>query len=194
MGIRFSCPNGHKLNVKAHLAGKRGVCPECGTRFDIPVPGESQSEVLGAGRSENVLPAAGQSSSIAAAPSIIIAVTDVEALGASEGHKAAHLPAPGPNPPALQQGVAEIVPPSSVIAAPPVETSAESYRPTPASSRGLQVAISIILFVLVIVLGIVLFLVMSRDTQSAPKKQASVGENSSTHQVSRATNRRHTIT
>jgi hypothetical protein len=42
MGIRFSCPNGHRLNVKTFLAGKRGICPDCGARFTIPqetVPG-----------------------------------------------------------------------------------------------------------------------------------------------------------
>lgn len=37
MGIRFYCPNGHKLNVKAYLAGKRGICPECGASFLIPL-------------------------------------------------------------------------------------------------------------------------------------------------------------
>ncbi|MCA9214905.1 MAG: DUF4339 domain-containing protein, partial [Planctomycetales bacterium] len=36
MGIRFSCPNGHKLNVKSFLAGKRGICPHCQARFEIP--------------------------------------------------------------------------------------------------------------------------------------------------------------
>lgn len=36
MGIRFYCPNGHKLNVKEHLAGKVGFCPECGARLTIP--------------------------------------------------------------------------------------------------------------------------------------------------------------
>ncbi len=36
MGIRFYCPNGHKLNVKEHLAGKAGFCPECGVRLIIP--------------------------------------------------------------------------------------------------------------------------------------------------------------
>jgi hypothetical protein len=36
MGIRVVCPNGHKLNVKSFLAGKRGVCPHCGAKFDIP--------------------------------------------------------------------------------------------------------------------------------------------------------------
>jgi len=36
MGIRFCCPNGHKLHVKAFLAGKRGICPECGAKVEIP--------------------------------------------------------------------------------------------------------------------------------------------------------------
>jgi len=38
MGIRFLCPNGHKLNVKADLAGKRASCPECGASLMIPAP------------------------------------------------------------------------------------------------------------------------------------------------------------
>ncbi|MDO4583410.1 MAG: DUF4339 domain-containing protein [Planctomycetia bacterium] len=37
MGIRFYCPNGHKLNVKEFLAGQRGICPRCGERVDIPL-------------------------------------------------------------------------------------------------------------------------------------------------------------
>ncbi len=41
MGIKFYCPNGHKLHVKSFLAGKRGVCPHCDARVEIPF--ESQS-------------------------------------------------------------------------------------------------------------------------------------------------------
>lgn len=37
MGIRFYCPNGHKLNVKSFLAGMRGICPHCGSRVNIPL-------------------------------------------------------------------------------------------------------------------------------------------------------------
>lgn len=44
MGIRFLCPNGHKLNVKAFLAGKRGLCPYCGAKFTIP-PESQQTRV-----------------------------------------------------------------------------------------------------------------------------------------------------
>jgi hypothetical protein len=36
MGIRFLCPNGHKLHVKSHLAGRKGVCPTCGAKVLIP--------------------------------------------------------------------------------------------------------------------------------------------------------------
>jgi hypothetical protein len=43
MGIKFHCPNGHKLNVKSFLAGKRGICPKCHVRMRIPM--ESESEV-----------------------------------------------------------------------------------------------------------------------------------------------------
>ena len=43
MGIRFYCEAcGRKLNVKNFLAGKRGVCPQCGEGIDIPW--ESQIE------------------------------------------------------------------------------------------------------------------------------------------------------
>jgi hypothetical protein len=41
MGIRFKCPNGHKINVKAFLAGKRARCPECDAK--VVVPYESQT-------------------------------------------------------------------------------------------------------------------------------------------------------
>lgn len=43
MGIRFYCPNGHKLNVKSHLAGRTGFCPECGVRLVIPLQSTRKS-------------------------------------------------------------------------------------------------------------------------------------------------------
>ena len=55
MGIRFLCPNGHKLNVKAFLAGQRGICPHCGERFVIPSESikNIRVESLGGARSPN---------------------------------------------------------------------------------------------------------------------------------------------
>jgi hypothetical protein len=41
MGIRFKCPNGHKINVKAFLAGKRALCPECGAKVVVPFESET---------------------------------------------------------------------------------------------------------------------------------------------------------
>ena len=40
MGIKFYCPNGHKLNVKSFLAGKKAICPKCSVK--VLVPFESQ--------------------------------------------------------------------------------------------------------------------------------------------------------
>jgi hypothetical protein len=43
MGIRFFCPQGHRLNVKSFLAGKRGVCPDCGASVDIPMQSDARA-------------------------------------------------------------------------------------------------------------------------------------------------------
>jgi hypothetical protein len=37
MGIVSFCPQGHRVKVKDHLAGKKGVCPTCGGKFRIPL-------------------------------------------------------------------------------------------------------------------------------------------------------------
>ncbi len=47
MGIKFSCPNGHKLNVKTFLAGKRAICPKCGARVIVPQTSEGEPSGIG---------------------------------------------------------------------------------------------------------------------------------------------------
>ncbi|HEX4128961.1 MAG TPA: DUF4339 domain-containing protein [Pirellulales bacterium] len=38
MGIRFACPNcGGSMNVKEHLAGRRGICKHCQGKVEIPL-------------------------------------------------------------------------------------------------------------------------------------------------------------
>jgi hypothetical protein len=37
VGIVSFCPQGHRVKVKDHLAGRKGVCPTCGARFRIPL-------------------------------------------------------------------------------------------------------------------------------------------------------------
>jgi hypothetical protein len=43
MGIRFFCPNGHKLNVKEFQRGLTGICPRCGARVHIPLTSTRRS-------------------------------------------------------------------------------------------------------------------------------------------------------
>jgi hypothetical protein len=61
MGIRFQCPNGHKLNVKADLAGKRASCPECGAKLVIPAVSLDESSGLSAVSIANPVSANSQS-------------------------------------------------------------------------------------------------------------------------------------
>ena len=41
--ITFHCDNGHRINVPAKLAGKRGTCSKCGIAVVIPVPAPARS-------------------------------------------------------------------------------------------------------------------------------------------------------
>ncbi len=66
MGIRFFCPEcGHKMNVKTFLAGKRGICPKCDARVDIPLE-STRTPSDQAAKKSGVTPAASTST---AAPS-----------------------------------------------------------------------------------------------------------------------------
>jgi hypothetical protein len=46
MGIRFFCPNGHRLHVKSFLSGKRGVCPDCGVGVEIPRESDARAVAM----------------------------------------------------------------------------------------------------------------------------------------------------
>jgi hypothetical protein len=56
MGIKFLCPHGHKLNVKSFLAGKKGVCPECGERFIVPLMSTPNQRTMSIGQSQHFGP------------------------------------------------------------------------------------------------------------------------------------------
>lgn len=63
MGIRILCPNGHRLNIKSFLAGKRGICPHCDAKFDIPFQSDpaalNRERVVTGGSPSNFRPAPG---------------------------------------------------------------------------------------------------------------------------------------
>ena len=100
MGIRFYCPNcDHRLNVKAFLAGKRGVCPQCGGGLDIPL--ESQI-VKGAERQSKVVKNANVPASSPAA--VAIPPAAIRKLPSSSSPETV-LPSPGPFPQPSPQAV-----------------------------------------------------------------------------------------
>jgi hypothetical protein len=46
MGIKFACPHcGKSLNVKSNLAGRRGLCPHCRGRVDIPTTAVAEEPI-----------------------------------------------------------------------------------------------------------------------------------------------------
>jgi hypothetical protein len=164
MGIRFNCPNGHKLNVKDHLAGKRGVCPDCGAKFVIPAAGGVS------GQTAAVVPtgAAPASSGLSATrdanrradtdlPSIEIDVTESRAMP---------VPPPASVSAALTPAVTPLaVPPVldfSAIPAMQPEQPVSSYFAKRQRSRRLQMKLAIALLVAVIVLAAVLIWVLRR--------------------------------
>lgn len=124
MGIRFYCPNcDHKLNVKSFLAGKRGVCPQCGGGLDIPL--ESQI-VKGAAASTDDAPSGGspgEDLGVFTMPALPSLSADISRLPA-EGSGTPHLGPPG----APATWTSSSFSPRPAATAPTVPTS--GYAPT----------------------------------------------------------------
>jgi hypothetical protein len=99
MGIKFLCPNGHKLNVKSFLSGKRAICPKCGAR--VLVPNESQ-----------LAPDSSESSAAGGESTMEVAL----ASSSTVGHSTANVAAAGALP---TGGPASVAAPSDVIAQAP---------------------------------------------------------------------------
>jgi hypothetical protein len=184
MGIRFNCPNGHKLNVKEFLAGKRGVCPQCGAKFIIPVHAETPQPV-GVGESQSVeiaiSPApSNQVAGTAPSPSVIIPVTELE-FASPELEL----------PPAIrepQNPAGDVLPASIVAVQSPIEVSPEAAVPSPrARSRRNQIVISFLLLGLVVLLAGVLIWVLQRDSNQTPvEKKSAVDHGEANHSVAMA--------
>jgi hypothetical protein len=73
MGIRFFCPNGHRLNVKEFQAGRKGICPFCGSKIQIPTQStrksskEEKAAQRTGGGAEATMQAAGAATAVASA-------------------------------------------------------------------------------------------------------------------------------
>jgi hypothetical protein len=167
MGIRFSCPNGHRLNVKAHLAGKRGICPQCGIRVDIPLAGELQGATH---QTADSLQRAGGGSSTSppslleiGSQSIIIPVAE-PTLVAPPPLESFELPdlSPRGGPAAADAG-------GPPIDSPMPPTPIGPKRPT---SRRNQIVLAIVLLIAVLLLAAVLVWVLARNSTPAPESRA----------------------
>ncbi len=175
MGIRFLCPNGHKLNVKSFLAGKRAICPQCGAKVLVPNQAEPTTEPSGTagGTVTNSLAAAGQLANQpltdTASPSVIIAVAEGEVVAPS-GLESRSEVAPPP------QAAAISMPDSIVVATsqPAIPANAVAMPPDAAynlrrqRNRRNQIRIAVALFVMVIVLAMVLAWVLRRNANAPP--------------------------
>jgi hypothetical protein len=174
MGIRFSCPNGHRLNVKAHLAGKRGICPHCGVRVAIPPASELQAATH---RAADSLQATGGSFSPPSAPlseigsqSIIIPVSD-PTPDAARPLNTFELPdlSPRGGPPAAHAG-------GPLIGTPIPTTPIAPRRPT---SRRNQVVLAIVLLIAVLLLAVVLVWVLAHNSTQPAVEESRASRSSS---------------
>lgn len=179
MGIRFSCPNGHNLNVKTFLAGKRGVCPQCGARFVIPGPSELRTSEVGRNGTLTESQTVGTISAtavhtpaVAASPSIIVSVADAKVSDEASG--------------AQSPANSSIVPVPPTPIAPLAAASPPPRVPRPGRRRQFQLMINVLLFLLVVVLAIVLFIVMRRQLSQQPavkKTHTAAAGSNSVHQL-----------
>ncbi len=176
MGIRFNCPNGHKLNVKEFLAGKRGVCPQCGAKFIIPMPAEApvtQTPLpVGAGLPPTI--------EIAVAPNQpVTSVVPIPSTVASSADSELELAPPelvlSPAVDAPDLAIPDALPVSilptqpALASAPPIIDPVDSTVPLQRErGRRNQVVISILLLILVLVLAGVLAWVLKREANRVP--------------------------
>jgi hypothetical protein len=187
MGIRFLCPTGHKLNVKAHLAGKRAICPECGAKVVVPeAPPEEAAPAAQAGEWGEIDAApnfAGGSVPTSPFPAGPIPSSPISAnpfTTSSTPSIAIALetpPQPQPSiaPPPVPGEIGGL--PESILAAPtptpaapvaesPELSAEEQYQLRLERNRRNQILMAVFLFMLVIVLAGVLIWVLKREANS----------------------------
>lgn len=177
MGIRFSCPNGHNLNVKAFLAGKRAICPHCGMKVMVPDLPESEAAAQAPPAAPLAVPlppveprasaTTTQDTITSSTPSVEIATVEAALLPGTRqsvpppvGSEAAPLPPPSP---VAEVAVAE----GATRSAPtePIAVSAEAaYNMQRARARRNQVRITVALLVLIVILAVALCWVLWNGT------------------------------
>jgi hypothetical protein len=161
MGIRFSCPNGHKLNVKSFLAGKRAICPDCGAKVIVPNLSErlAQPAVAESSRHAAIGSSAPQQTFNETAPSILVDVEENE------------LPVPVTAPPtstlaeALPDSIIAATTPSAAITPHLAGTPEATYDSQRERTRRNQMLMAVsLLFVVVVLAGILIWVLKRGET------------------------------
>jgi len=186
MGIRFACPNGHKLNVKEHLAGKRGICPNCGAKFVIPITSDANGTTEDPPSTAFPILRDMPSTADANSPSVLISVAESSTLSTGLP-PTLDIPTPVPSVvPAAAAPVFDFA--AAPAASAPVPASNHSIRR--ARARRTQMKIAVILFLATIVLAIVLVWVLQRgpaEPDPDPSKTTRLAPSASQAYVADAT-------
>jgi hypothetical protein len=168
MGIRFSCPSGHKLNVKSFLAGKRAICPECGVKVIVP----ETSEV-----SAGAIPRqdAGAYGIVGGAPGLLSETTSSVAIDLAES-TATTTAVADEFELAMPESIVAVTSPSATVVEPIVTDTGIEQELRRARGRRNQMAVAIIMFMIVIVLAGVFVWVLRREAASMKAQEAPAAE------------------
>jgi hypothetical protein len=185
MGIRFTCPNGHKLHVKAFLAGKRGVCPQCGAKILIPTEVQAEQRTPVAtpplergGPIGSTVAIAGAVTAVDS-PSIVVSISDSSVTAPVVDAPGAMSPSMASKPEAATETAKTGTDIQAESAAPPIVVRDVIEPVSPAGQyvayrqrkRRNQLVFAAMLLVAVIVLAGVLIFVLQRGAESAPLGQ-----------------------
>jgi hypothetical protein len=168
MGIRFSCPSGHKLNVKSFLAGKRAICPECGAK--VMVPETSEVSAGGIPRQD-----AGVYEMVSGSPGLMSDVTSSVAIDLAESTATTSAVADEFELAMPESIVAVASLPAAVVEPIVADTSIEQELRR-ARGRRNQMAVAIIMFMVVIVLAGVFVWVLRREAASMKAQETPAAE------------------
>jgi len=170
MGIRFSCPSGHKLNVKSFLAGKRAICPQCGAKVIVPEASEAVADAIS--RQDGGAYEIPSSSGFEGSQTVSSVVIDVAESRATSQTAADTFAA------AIPESIVAVTSSPAAVAEPAATDTAVDHELRRARSRRNQMAAAVFLFMIVIILAGVFVWVLRREaasmkTQDAPAETTS---------------------
>jgi hypothetical protein len=172
MGIRFSCPSGHKLNVKSFLAGKRAICPQCGAKVIVPDVSESSADAISR-QDDGAYSMAGGSQfgpGPETASSVVIDVMESRATSPAVADRfAATIP----------ESIVAVTSPTAAVVEPTAAATPIDLELRRARSRRNQMVAAVFLFIVVIVLAGVFVWVLHREAASMKAQETPPAEKTS---------------